>query len=202
MDSPTLTRFFALHFLLPFVLAALAIVHIVFLHETGSNNPLGILSDQDKIPFHPYYSLKDTVGFIILITVLITIILVDPNLLGDPENFNIASPINTPPHIQPEWYYLFAYAILRSIPRKFGGVIALVLSIAILLVVPVTQASAMQSHQFYPANQILFWSFVATFFLLTWIGARPVEDPYILTGQVLTVVYFSFFIINPLTLKS
>nr|YP_009477603.1 cytochrome b [Gyge ovalis]ASC43041.1 cytochrome b [Gyge ovalis] len=201
VDSPTLTRFFALHFLLPFTLAALAAVHLVFLHETGSNNPLGLSSEQEKIPFHPYYTFKDTVGFIIMLTALISLILINPNLLGDPENFNTASPMNTPPHIQPEWYYLFAYAILRSIPSKFGGVIALVLSIAILVVVPVTQTPMMQSHQFYPANQLVFWTFISTFLLLTWIGACPVEDPYILTGQVLTVIYFSFFIVNPMLLK-
>jgi len=197
VDSPTLTRFFAFHFILPFLILAITGIHIIFLHETGSNNPMGLASSQDKIPFHPYFSIKDTVGFSVLLIALTILILVDPNLLGDPENFNIASPINTPPHIQPEWYYLFAYAILRAIPNKFGGVIALVLSIAILIIVPITQAPSIQSHAFYPINQGIFWSFVVSALLLTWVGARPVEDPYILVGQILTVLYFSFFLVRP-----
>nr|AZQ21163.1 cytochrome b [Rhaetus westwoodii] len=199
VDNATLTRFFALHFLLPFIVTALVMIHLLFLHQTGSNNPLGTNSNLDKIPFHPYYSYKDIFGFIMMTATLVLLVLVSPNLLGDPENFIPANPLVTPIHIQPEWYFLFAYAILRSIPNKLGGVVALLMSIAILLIIPFINKKKFQSTQFYPMNKFLFWTFVAIVALLTWIGARPVEDPYILTGQILTVLYFSYFIINPLT---
>jgi len=198
VDSATLTRFYSFHFLFPFIIIAFTIIHLLFLHQTGSNNPLGINRNTDKIPFHPYYSFKDIFGFIILIISLTLICLSAPYILGDPDNFIPANPLVTPPHIQPEWYFLFAYAILRSIPNKLGGVIALVISIAILFILPFTNKFNFQSTQFYPINQIIFWSITITVILLTWIGARPVEDPYILTGQFLTVIYFLYFIINPL----
>nr|YP_009677013.1 cytochrome b [Dorcus hansi]QDH81673.1 cytochrome b [Dorcus hansi] len=198
VDNATLTRFFALHFLLPFIVAALVMIHLLFLHQTGSNNPLGTNSNIDKIPFHPYFSYKDIFGYIIMTFALMSLVLVNPFLLGDPENFIPANPLVTPVHIQPEWYFLFAYAILRSIPNKLGGVVALVMSILILLIVPFTNKKKMLSTQFYPINKILFWSFLTIVILLTWIGARPVEDPYISVGQILTILYFSYFIINPL----
>nr|ALO76755.1 cytochrome b [Acmaeodera sp. RUGACM01] len=201
VDNATLTRFFALHFLLPFIVAAMVIIHLLFLHQTGSNNPIGLNSNIDKIPFHPYFSFKDLFGFMLMSTLLILMNLTSPYLLGDPENFTPASPLVTPVHIQPEWYFLFAYAILRSIPNKLGGVIALVMSIAILFILPFTNKKKMQSNQFYPINKTLFWSFVTTVILLTWIGARPVEDPYIILGQILTIIFFLYFIINPLTAK-
>nr|YP_010688339.1 cytochrome b [Mylabris phalerata]WBR65767.1 cytochrome b [Mylabris phalerata] len=198
VDNATLTRFFAFHFLLPFIVSALVMIHLLFLHQTGSNNPLGTNSNIDKIPFHPFFTFKDLMGFIILTTMLVVLSLTSPYLLGDPDNFTPANPLVTPIHIQPEWYFLFAYAILRSIPNKLGGVMALVLSIAILGFLPFTNKKNFLSNQFYPINKILFWSMVSTIILLTWIGARPVEDPYILTGQILTIIYFSFYIINPL----
>nr|YP_010728539.1 cytochrome b [Endochironomus tendens]WEF49780.1 cytochrome b [Endochironomus tendens] len=198
VDNATLTRFFSFHFLFPFIIMALTMIHLLFLHQTGSNNPLGINSNVDKIPFHPYYSFKDIFGFMILLMGLTLICLIAPYALGDPDNFIPANPLVTPPHIQPEWYFLFAYAILRSIPNKLGGVIALVFSIAILFILPFTNKFTFQSSQFYPINQILFWIMTITVILLTWIGARPVEDPYILTGQFLTVLYFSYFIFNPI----
>nr|QUB02919.1 cytochrome b [Polypedilum unifascium] len=198
VDNATLTRFFSFHFLFPFVVMAFTMIHLLFLHQTGSNNPLGINSNTDKIPFHPYFSFKDIFGFMILFMSLILICLICPYLLGDPDNFIPANPLVTPPHIQPEWYFLFAYAILRSIPNKLGGVIALVMSIAILFILPFTNKFSFQSNQFYPINQILFWIMVILVILLTWIGARPVEDPYVLTGQILTVLYFLYFIINPI----
>nr|URX53952.1 cytochrome b [Cryptotermes sp. 5 AB-2022a] len=200
VDNATLTRFFTLHFLMPFVIAALAVVHLLFLHQTGSNNPLGLKSDTDKMPFHPYFVTKDIVGFIVLFMALSTLSLKEPYLLGDPDNFIPANPLVTPVHIQPEWYFLFAYAILRSIPNKLGGVIALVMSIAILFALPIYK-SKFTGTQFYPMNQLMFWIMANTVFLLTWIGARPVEDPYILTGQILTVVYFAYYIMTPLTTK-
>nr|WGO58092.1 cytochrome b [Rhabdoblatta orlovi] len=200
VDNATLNRFFTFHFLLPFIVAAMVMIHLLFLHQTGSNNPMGLNSNIDKIPFHPYFSIKDTFGFIILIMLLTILTLKEPYILGDPDNFTPANPLVTPIHIQPEWYFLFAYAILRSIPNKLGGVIALALSIAILFIMPLYKSN-FRGIQFYPMNQMLFWVMVNTVILLTWIGARPVEDPYIITGQLLTVLYFSYYVMNPMTTK-
>nr|AGJ50506.1 cytochrome b [Austinograea alayseae] len=200
VDNATLTRFFTFHFILPFIAAAMSLIHILFLHQTGANNPLGISSQVDKLPFHPYFTFKDIVGFIVMLSTLLLLSLLNPYLLGDPDNFVPANPLVTPIHIQPEWYFLFAYAILRSIPNKLGGVIALVASVMILMILPFSHVSKFRSLTFYPLNQIMFWFLVAILFLLTWIGARPVEDPYIITGQILTILYFSFFLINPLSL--
>nr|QXG19229.1 cytochrome b [Drosophila guanche] len=201
VDNATLTRFFTFHFILPFIVLAMTMIHLLFLHQTGSNNPIGLNSNIDKIPFHPYFTFKDIVGFIIMIFLLISLVLINPNLLGDPDNFIPANPLVTPAHIQPEWYFLFAYAILRSIPNKLGGVIALVLSIAILMILPFYNLSKFRGIQFYPINQILFWIMLVTVILLTWIGARPVEEPYVLLGQILTVIYFLYYLINPLVSK-
>nr|ARH54063.1 cytochrome b [Agabus uliginosus] len=201
VDNATLTRFFTIHFLLPFVIIAMVMIHLLFLHQTGSNNPLGTNSNIDKIPFHPYFSFKDIMGFIILMMTLTILTLLNPYLLGDPDNFIPANPLVTPIHIQPEWYFLFAYAILRSIPNKLGGVLALVLSILILMILPFSNNNKFQSLKFYPINQFLFWSFFIIVILLTWIGMRAVEDPYIMTGQILTILYFLYFIINPLISK-
>nr|QXG19216.1 cytochrome b [Drosophila ficusphila] len=201
VDNATLTRFFTFHFILPFIVLAMTMIHLLFLHQTGSNNPIGLNSNIDKIPFHPYFTFKDIVGFIVMIFILISLVLISPNLLGDPDNFIPANPLVTPAHIQPEWYFLFAYAILRSIPNKLGGVIALVLSIAILMILPFYNLSKFRGIQFYPINQVLFWSMLVTVILLTWIGARPVEEPYVLIGQILTVIYFLYYLINPLVSK-
>nr|YP_009166090.1 cytochrome b [Drosophila albomicans]AKZ32068.1 cytochrome b [Drosophila albomicans]QXG19398.1 cytochrome b [Drosophila nasuta]QXG19424.1 cytochrome b [Drosophila neonasuta] len=201
VDNATLTRFFTFHFILPFIVLAMTMIHLLFLHQTGSNNPMGLNSNIDKIPFHPYFTYKDIVGFIVMFFFLITLVLINPYLLGDPDNFIPANPLVTPAHIQPEWYFLFAYAILRSIPNKLGGVIALVLSIAILMILPFYNLSKFRGNQFYPINQILFWIMVVTVILLTWIGARPVEEPYVLIGQILTVVYFLYYLINPIINK-
>nr|YP_010309819.1 cytochrome b [Oenas fusicornis]UMR54936.1 cytochrome b [Oenas fusicornis] len=199
VDNATLTRFFSFHFLFPFIVTALVMIHLLFLHQTGSNNPLGTNSNIDKIPFHPYFTFKDIMQFILMAAALIILSLTNPYMLGDPDNFTPANPLVTPIHIQPEWYFLFAYAILRSIPNKLGGVIALVMSIAILMILPFTNKKNFMSNQFYPMNKILFWLMVTIVILLTWIGARPVEDPYIITGQILTILYFLYYIINPLT---
>ena len=201
VDNATLTRFFTFHFLLPFIVIAATIIHLLFLHQTGSNNPLGINRNTDKIPFHPYFSFKDIFGFILIIIFLFILTVIAPYKLGDPDNFIPANPLVTPPHIQPEWYFLFAYAILRSIPNKLGGVIALVLSIAILFILPITNIRKFRGIQYYTFNQVLLWIITIIVILLTWIGARPVEDPYILVGQILTVLYFSYFILNPLITK-
>nr|AUN45072.1 cytochrome b [Aegla aff. longirostri MHT-2018] len=198
VENATLTRFFTFHFLFPFIVAAFTMIHILFLHQAGANNPLGLSSQTDKIPFHPYFTFKDIVGFVVMMMALIMLTLITPYMLGDPDNFIPANPLVTPAHIQPEWYFLFAYAILRSIPNKLGGVIALVLSVAILMILPFTFFSKFRSLTFYPLNQIMFWFLVSVVLLLTWIGARPVEEPYVITGQILTILYFSFYILNPL----
>nr|YP_010372422.1 cytochrome b [Dryomyza anilis]UPA56135.1 cytochrome b [Dryomyza anilis] len=201
VDNATLTRFFTFHFILPFIVLAMTMIHLLFLHQTGSNNPMGLNSNIDKIPFHPYFTFKDIVGFLVMLGLLILLTLINPYLLGDPDNFIPANPLVTPVHIQPEWYFLFAYAILRSIPNKLGGVIALVLSIAILAILPFYHLSKFRGIQFYPINKIMFWGMVVTVILLTWIGARPVEDPYVIVGQILTVVYFLYYLVNPMVAK-
>nr|ARO70442.1 cytochrome b [Ctenosaura hemilopha] len=195
VDNATLTRFFTFHFLLPFVIIGAAVLHLLFLHETGSNNPTGINSNPDKIPFHPYFSYKDLLGMTLTITLLLSLALFTPNLLGDPENFTPANPLVTPPHIKPEWYFLFAYAILRSIPNKLGGVLALLFSILILMIVPLLHLSKQRSNTFRPFSQTLFWLMISNVIILTWIGGQPVEHPFIIIGQLASAFYFLLLLV-------
>lgn len=190
VNQATLNRFYSFHFLLPFAISVFAILHLIFLHEKGSTNPLGNLHHGTKIPFHPYFTLKDLVGFLVMLCILLVVVFFAPNLFTDPENFIEANPIVTPTHIQPEWYFLFAYAILRSIPSKLGGVIALALAVLYLYFFPLRLYSKRISTSFSFTSQILFWSYVVTFLLLTWLGACPVEEPYIRLAQPLTGYFF------------
>lgn len=156
MDNATLTRFFAIHFLLPFIGMSIVMVHLILLHQTGSTNPLGVESRQEKITFHPFFTYKDIFGFTLILTTLVALVSTSPNILGDVENFIPANPLSTPVHIQPEWYFLFAYAILRSIPNKLGGVLALAASIGIIALIPLFKPIFINSNSINPVNKSLF----------------------------------------------
>nr|YP_009480334.1 cytochrome b [Bradypus tridactylus]ALO62214.1 cytochrome b [Bradypus tridactylus] len=195
IEKATLTRFFTLHFITPFITLALVLTHLLFLHETGSNNPLGISSNSDKIPFHPYHTTKDILGLLIMILTTLTLTLLHPDLLGDPNNYTPANPLNTPPHIKPEWYFLFAYTILRSAPSKLGGVLALICSILVLMIIPMTHTAKQRSLAFRPISQCLFWILVADLLTLTWIGGQPMDPPFTTIGQLASTLYFSTILI-------
>jgi len=201
VENATLNRFFVFHFILPFVIIFIVILHLIFLHVTGSRNKLGINRDYKKIRFNPFFILKDLIGYIFFFVFFFIFLIFFPYILGDPDNFIIANPIVTPIHIQPEWYFLFAYAILRSIPNKLGGVIILVISILILIFLPFSKKRTIKGSSFYSLNKYLFWIFVSTFFLLTLLGAKPIEEPYIMLRQTFTILYFSWFLINMLVLS-
>ena len=199
VNNATLNRFFALHFLLPFVLAALVLMHLIAMHDTvGSGNPLGISGNYDRLPFAPYFIFKDLVTIFIFFIVLSIFVFFMPNALGDSENYVMANPMQTPPAIVPEWYLLPFYAILRSIPNKLLGVIAMFAAILALLVMPITDLSKLRGVQFRPLSKIAFYIFIANFLVLMQLGAKHVETPFIEFGQISTVLYFAhFFIIVP-----
>nr|YP_009350029.1 cytochrome b [Vespa orientalis]AQQ78860.1 cytochrome b [Vespa orientalis] len=194
VDSPTLIRFYSFHFILPFIILFMVIIHLTFLHETGSLNPLGINSNIYKILFHKNFSLKDTITFIILLILLFLFMLQYPFLLSDPDNFIKANPMITPIHIKPEWYFLFAYAILRGIPNKLGGVIALLSAILILLILPFINSPKKFNLKFNPLYQINFWMLFSTFYMLTWLGGQEIETPFIELTQLYSIMYFMMFI--------
>jgi len=203
VNNATLNRFFALHFVLPFVLAALALMHLIALHDSsGSSNPLGVSGNYDRLPFSPYFIFKDLITIFLFIIVLSTFVFFMPNVLGDSENYVMANPMQTPPAIVPEWYLLPFYAILRSIPNKLLGVIAMFSALLALLVLPFSDLSKLRGIQFRPLSKIVFYIFIANFLILLQLGAKHVETPFIEFGQISTALYFShfFFIIPFLTL--
>jgi len=196
VNNATLNRFFSLHYLLPFVLAALALMHLIALHDSaGSGNPLGVSGNYDRLPFAPYYIFKDLITIFIFILVLSIFVFYMPNLLGDSENYVVANPMQTPPAIVPEWYLLPFYAILRSIPNKLLGVIAMFSAILILLIMPLTDMSRSRGIQFRPLSKIAFFVFVANFIILMLLGSKHVESPFIEFGQISTILYFLYFLI-------
>lgn len=200
VSNATLNRFFSLHYLLPFVLAALVVMHLIALHTHGSNNPLGITGNLDRIPFHPYFTFKDLVTVLFFILALSFFIFYAPNALGHPDNYIMANPMQTPVSIVPEWYLLPYYAILRSIPNKLLGVIAMFASLLILLAMPVLDTSRVRGSQFRPIMRFMFWVFSANFLILMWIGSQHPESPFLEIGQFATFLYFAWFLfIVPLT---
>ncbi|MDE2385412.1 MAG: cytochrome b/b6 [Alphaproteobacteria bacterium] len=197
VDNPTLNRFFSLHYLLPFVLAGVVILHIWALHVPGNNNPTGIevKSEKDTVPFHPYYTMKDGFAIVVFLIVYALFVFYGPNYMGEPVNYTPANPLSTPAHIKPEWYYLPFYAILRSIPNKLFGVLAMFSSILILLFLPWLDTSRVRSGKYRPVFKLEFWVFAAVCVALGYIGSKPPDGAYVLWGQVLTVYYFAHFII-------
>jgi len=195
VDNATLNRFYSLHYLMPFVITGLVIVHLSLLHAHGSNNPLGINKNVDTVPFYPYFYVKDLFAFLILIVFFSFFVFYYPNALGHSDNYIPANPLVTPAHIVPEWYFLPFYAILRSIPDKLGGVVAMVAAILVLLLLPILNTSEIRSSKFRPIYGIAYWFLVSDFLLLGWIGQKPVESPYIEIGMGATFFYFFFLLI-------
>lgn len=201
MDNATLTRFYSLHFLLPLLLSGLAILHIILLHDKGRNNPLGLRSSAEKVPFHWYFTIKDILGFVVLLGFLIVIAVFMPFFLGEPDNFEGANSLKTPSHIVPEWYFLFAYAILRAIPNKLGGVVALFSAIFLLVMlsfVPLRNdtpdfESKTLGNKFYPKGKLRHWLFSLSFVMLTYLGGKPIDSPFYEARQFFTLTYFYYF---------
>jgi len=195
VSNATLNRFFSLHFLLPFVLAGLVVAHLIALHVHGSNNPNGISNNGDRIPMHPYFTFKDLVTILFFLLILSVIVFYYPNLMGHSDNYIPANPMSTPSSIVPEWYLLPFYAILRSIPNKLLGVVAMFGSLLILLILPITDLSRIRGSQFRPLMKLAHWFFIVNFFILMWIGACHPETPYLEIGQSSTAFYFLWFIL-------
>lgn len=197
VDNPTLNRFFSFHYLVPFLITAVVFLHLILLHQSGSNNPLGVLSIYDRIPFYPYFYVKDLFGFFIFVFVFSFFVIFAPNYRGHPDNYIEANPLVTPAHIVPEWYFLPFYAVLRTIPDKLGGVALRGIAIVILLLLPVVDTSYFRSSYFKRCNKVLFWFFLGTACCLGWIGQEIVESPFIETAIFVTSSYFGYFLILP-----
>lgn len=195
VDNATLNRFFSLHYLLPFIIAGASIAHIAALHQYGSNNPLGTLGTVDKVPFYPYFYVKDLVGWVAFFMFYSAFLFFAPNDLGHPDNYIPANPMVTPAHIVPEWYFLPVYAILRSIPNKLGGVLAIALVFVSLLALPFINSSEVRSSSFRPLHKVFFWLLVSDCIILGWIGQKPVEEPYVTIGQLASVYFFVYFLV-------
>ena len=195
VDNATLNRFFSLHYLLPFVIAGASLIHLAVLHQDGSGNPLGTDSSVDKVSMFPYFIIKDLLGLITFIIFFSIFVYFSPNMLGHPDNYIEANPMVTPAHIVPEWYFLPFYAILRSIPHKLGGVIAMISSIAILALLPWLHSTEIRSSRFRPLYKFLYWTIISCCLILGWIGGMPVEEPYILIGQIASLYYFFYFLV-------
>lgn len=193
--NATLVRFFSLHFCLPFILAALSLLHLILLHSAGSNNPLGVKL-HDDIPFYPYFFYKDLFGFWLFVMFFGYLVFFEPNLLGHPDNYIRANPLSTPAHIVPEWYFLPLYAILRAIPDKLGGVIMMGGGIAILAILPTVEKNGMvRSPIFRPVFQPIFWFFILAFVFLGWLGGEPICEPYTTLSRIMGVYYFAYFLV-------
>jgi len=195
VSNATLNRFYSLHYLMPFVIVGLVASHLALLHSEGSNNPLGINSNVELIPFYPYFYVKDLFSFLTLVSLFSFFVFFMPNLLGHSDNYIPANSLSTPAHIVPEWYFLPFYAILRSIPDKLGGVVAMISSILILMLLPILNTSKVRSSKFRPVFSVAYWFLVSDFLILGWIGQKPVESPYIEIGMGATVFYFAFILI-------
>nr|AHX02477.1 apocytochrome b [Riquetophycus sp. HSY-2014a] len=195
VDNATLNRFFSLHYLLPFIIVAASLVHIVILHQDGSGNPLGIDSNVDKISMFPYFIIKDLLGLVVFLIFFSIFIYFSPNMLGHPDNYIEANPMVTPAHIVPEWYFLPFYAILRSIPHKLGGVIAMISAIIILALLPWIHSTEIRSSRFRPLYRFFYWTMISCCLLLGWIGGMPVEEPYVLIGQIASIYYFFYLLL-------
>lgn len=196
VNNATLNRFLSLHYLMPFLIAGLTLIHLSLLHTEGSNNPLGINFNIETISFYPYFYVKDLFSFLVLIFFSSFFLFFSPNSLGHPDNYIVANSLVTPPHIVPEWYFLPFYAVLRSIPNKLGGVIAMVCAILVLILLPYINISKIRSPKFRPLFSFIYWFLVFDFLLLGWIGQKPVEDPYILIGLLATLLYFIIILIG------
>lgn len=195
VDNATLNRFYSLHYLLPFIIAGTSLVHIAALHQYGSNNPTGVNSASDKISFYPYFYVKDLVGWVAFAIFFAAFVYFYPNTLGHTDNYIPANPMSTPAHIVPEWYFLWVYAILRSIPNKLGGVAAIAAVFAALLALPFLNTSQTRAPAFRPILKKFFWLLVADCIVLVWIGQQPVEDPYVFIGQCASVYFFLYFVV-------
>jgi quinol-cytochrome oxidoreductase complex cytochrome b subunit len=193
--NPTLNRFYSIHFLLPFIIAGVTLIHLALLHKVGSNNPIGSDAGVDDIPFYPYFVSKDLFAFSVYLLVFATFVFYFPNVLNHPDNCIPADPLQTPAHVVPEWYFLPYYAILRSIPHKAGGIVAMLGSLLVLLIIPFTNTSDVRNTTYRPLFKACFWLFIVDFVILTWVGQKPVKDYFILTGQIATLYYFLFFIV-------
>jgi quinol-cytochrome oxidoreductase complex cytochrome b subunit len=195
VGNPTLNRFFSIHFFLPFLIAGISIIHLALLHKEGSNNPIGSDTGIDDLPFYPYFAAKDIFAFFCFMLFFATFVFYFPNVLNHPDNYIPADPLHTPAHVVPEWYFLPYYAILRSIPHKAGGILAMVGAILVLFLIPFIDSSYVRNTTYRPIFKICFWLFIADFIILMWIGQKPVRDTYIFVGQIATFYYFAFFLI-------